>query len=82
MNVPAYSARLPGVRAPETHAPSVATATRQNWLFYAFLLMLPLQNLHTGYIPNLGGGFNFLNIGFGQVEEIKPLDAKPPPAKK
>jgi putative inorganic carbon (HCO3(-)) transporter len=64
MNVPAYSARLPGVRLQQTHAPAVAES-RQNWLFYAFLLLLPLQNLHTGYIPNLGGGFNFLNIGFG-----------------
>jgi O-antigen ligase len=35
-----------------------------NWLLYLFLLLLPLQNLQTGYLPNLGGGLNFLNIGF------------------
>src|SRR5579871_682428 len=40
------------------------TRTRHNWLLYAYLFLLPLQNVHTGYIPNLGGGFNFLNIGF------------------
>ncbi len=37
---------------------------RHNWPLYAFLFFLPLQNLQTGYMPNLGGGFNFLNIGF------------------
>ena len=41
------------------------THSRQNWLLYLFLFLLPLQNLQTGYMPNLGGGFNFLNIGFG-----------------
>src|SRR5579871_3843000 len=34
---------------------------RQNWLLYAFLFLLPLQNLQTGYMPNFGGGLNFLN---------------------
>ena len=63
MNAPAYPARLPGVSLP-ADAPAAAPTLRQNWPFYAFLLLLPLQNLHTGYIPNLGGGFNFLNIGF------------------
>lgn len=37
---------------------------RENWLLYAFLIPLPLQNLQTGYMANLGGGLNFLNIGF------------------
>ena len=41
------------------------TRTRHNWLLYAFLFFLPLQNLQTGYMPNLGGGINFLNVGFG-----------------
>ncbi len=50
----------PGVPAAEGTASS-----RQNWLLYLFLFLLPLQNLQTGYMPNLGGGFNFLNIGFG-----------------
>jgi len=42
-----------------------ADAPRQNWALYLFLFLLPLQNLQTGYMPNLGGGLNFLNIGFG-----------------
>jgi O-antigen ligase len=37
---------------------------RENWLLYGFLFLLPLQNLQTGYMPNLGGGLNFLNVGF------------------
>ena len=37
---------------------------RHNWFLYAFLVLLPLQNVQTGYIANLGGGLNFLNIGF------------------
>ena len=71
------SARLPerratladarGGRFAHARAPAVAQRTdaRQNWLLYAFLVLLPLQNLQTGYIPNLGAGFNFLNVGFG-----------------
>ncbi|MFC3549809.1 O-antigen ligase family protein [Lysobacter cavernae] len=39
------------------HAPN-------NWVLYAFLFLLPLQNLQTGYLPDFGGGLNFLNIGF------------------
>ena len=35
-----------------------------NWALYAFLFLLPLQNIHTEYLPNFGGGLNFLNIGF------------------
>lgn len=52
-------------------APALATAAtpteapaRENWLLYGFLFLLPLQNLQTGYMPNFGGGLNFLNIGF------------------
>ena len=50
---------------PAAPAAASAQASRQNWLLYLFLFLLPLQNLQTGYMPNLGGGFNFLNIGFG-----------------
>lgn len=54
--------------APELRpAPRAAAAVarpRENWLLYGFLFLLPLQNLQTGYMPNLGGGLNFLNIGF------------------
>ena len=41
-----------------------SSRSRQNWLLYAFLLLLPLQNLQTGYMPKLATGLNFLNIGF------------------
>src|SRR6185503_4487032 len=70
----AVNARLPDHDAPAAlrrvrpRARAMAQATakpRQNWLLYLFLFLLPLQNLQTGYMPNLGGGFNFLNIGFG-----------------
>lgn len=36
-----------------------------NWALYAFLFLLPLQNIQAGYLPNLGGGVNFLNLGVG-----------------
>jgi putative inorganic carbon (HCO3(-)) transporter len=39
--------------------------TRHNWALYAFLFLLPLQNIHTAYLPNFGAGINFLNLGFG-----------------
>ena len=39
-------------------------SSRQNWFLYVFLFLLPLQNLQTGYMPKLGTGLNFLNIGF------------------
>jgi O-antigen ligase len=47
-------------------APALARAAegRSNWPLYAYLFLLPLQNLQTGYMPNLGGGLNFLNVGF------------------
>lgn len=35
---------------------------RQNWALLAFVTLIPLQNLYTGYFPQLGGGFNFLNL--------------------
>jgi O-antigen ligase len=37
---------------------------RQNWALYLFVLLVPLQNIHTEYLPNLGGGLNFLNVMF------------------
>ncbi len=46
-------------------APALAQAkTRHNWALYAFLFLLPLQNIHTAYLPNFGAGLNFLNLGF------------------
>jgi O-antigen ligase len=64
--LPDYRAPLAGTRGAAAHAGAAADApTRHNWLLYAFLFLLPLQNLQTGYMPNLGGGLNFLNVGFG-----------------
>ena len=41
------------------------TAPAHNWALYLFLFLLPLQNLQTGYMPQFGGGLNFLNVMFG-----------------
>lgn len=38
--------------------------TRNNWALYLFVFLLPLQNIQTGYLPNLGYGLNFLNVMF------------------
>jgi len=35
-----------------------------NWALYAFVLLIPLQNIYSTYLPNLGGGLNFLNVMF------------------
>ncbi len=37
---------------------------RGNWPLYAFVFLLPLQNIQVGYLPNFGGGLNFLNLMF------------------
>ena len=42
-----------------------AVKSRNNWVLYAFVFFLPLQNLQVGYMPNLGAGLNFLNLFFG-----------------
>lgn len=41
-----------------------ARPTRQNWALYLFVIMIPLQNIYVQYVPNLGGGLNFLNLMF------------------
>jgi putative inorganic carbon (HCO3(-)) transporter len=67
-HVPERTALAPRVARPAfSAAPRVVAKekVRQNWVLYVFLFFLPLQNLQTGYMPNLGGGINFLNIGFG-----------------
>ena len=58
-------AALPGApaTAQSTARPVTARAPR-NWPLYLFLILLPLQNITAGYLPNIGGGFNFLNIMF------------------
>jgi O-antigen ligase len=47
---------------PSRLATGQQTRTRNNWPLYLFVFLLPLQNVQTGYIPNFGGGLNFLNI--------------------
>lgn len=58
-----HSTSIPAQARPfeDAHA---ARKTRNNWFLYLFLFMLPLQNVQTGYIPQLPTGINFLNIGF------------------
>ncbi|HEX6614373.1 MAG TPA: O-antigen ligase family protein [Rhodanobacteraceae bacterium] len=56
------SASIPAARSIEdAHA---ARKTRNNWFLYLFLFLLPLQNVQTGYLPQVPGGINFLNVGF------------------
>lgn len=43
----------------------VSASAHSNWALYLFLFLLPLQNVHTAYLPNFGSGINFLNLGFG-----------------
>ena len=40
------------------------TKVAHNLALFAFLFLLPLQNIHSAYLPNFGGGLNFLNVGF------------------
>lgn len=57
----------PGVGAGVAGIPdmtSPAVKSRNNWMLYAFVFLLPLQNLQVGYMPNLGAGLNFLNVFF------------------
>lgn len=53
--------------AAAVHPSRVSTLTSiapENWALLAFVVLIPLQNLYTGYWPNLGGGLNFLNLMF------------------
>lgn len=56
--------RPPRAQAVRELAAKPLATIRHNWALYAFLFLLPLQNIQTGYIPKLPGGINFLNIGF------------------
>jgi putative inorganic carbon (hco3(-)) transporter len=53
--------RQPRVQAQDADAP-VRTTTRNNWPLYLFIFLLPLQNIQFNYLPNFGGGLNFLNV--------------------
>ncbi|QDH69754.1 O-antigen ligase family protein [Marilutibacter alkalisoli] len=60
----------PRLQAPAgpTRASATPASTQrrhpQNWPLYLFLFLIPLQNLQTGYLPNIGAGLNFLNVMF------------------
>lgn len=65
---PATRARVPALPGTTDRATTAAPATTarapRNWALYLFLILLPLQNITAGYLPNIGGGFNFLNVMF------------------
>jgi len=56
--------------------------SKTNWPLLLFIFIMPLRNIQLQYIPNLGGGLNFVNILFllslghafiyGKKLEIKP----------
>ncbi|MFC3815753.1 O-antigen ligase family protein [Lysobacter sp. GCM10012299] len=64
--VAARGRNVPGAARPASAAARVAEIARapRNYPLYLFLMLLPLQNITTGYLPNIGGGVNFLNIMF------------------
>lgn len=41
-----------------------ARPARQNWALYLFVFLIPLQNIYLQYMPDFGGGLNFLNLMF------------------
>ena len=45
-------------------APTARSLPVHNWAFYAFVVLIPLQNIYSQYVPNLGAGLNFLNLMF------------------
>ena len=54
-----------GSTGAQSHSKAQArTKAASNWALYVFLFLLPLQNIHSAYLPNFGGGLNFLNMGF------------------
>ncbi|WP_165782487.1 O-antigen ligase family protein [Solilutibacter silvestris] len=55
---------VPVAVADEVQAAAPARRYRNNWPLYLFVFLLPLQNIQTGYIPQFGGGLNFLNVFF------------------
>ena len=44
--------------------PNHARPARQNWALYLFVILIPLQNIYVQYVPDFGGGLNFLNLMF------------------
>ncbi|HEY5803120.1 MAG TPA: O-antigen ligase family protein [Lysobacter sp.] len=64
--VPGVATPRAGFARPAAAAARVAQVARapRNYPLYLFLVLLPLQNITTGYLPNMGGGVNFLNVMF------------------
>ncbi len=62
----ARALRRTTVRQPRAHAVAAdapaRAVTHNNWPLYLFIFLLPLQNIQFNYLPNFGGGLNFLNI--------------------
>jgi len=56
---------------------------KTNWPLLILIALMPLRNIQLQYIPNLGGGLNFINVFFllalGHAMMYgKKLDTKPP----
>ncbi len=65
-SLPAGSMAAGASARPAAAAAHLAVPARapRNYPLYLFLFLLPLQNITTGYLPNIGGGVNFLNVMF------------------
>ncbi|MGQ4659072.1 O-antigen ligase family protein [Lysobacter sp. F6437] len=59
---PAHAPTMPATAA--TAPRRLTLGSPKLWPLYLFVFLLPLQNLQTGHMPNLGGGLNFLNVMF------------------
>lgn len=63
-NAPPVAPTAQNAKGTQGAAASAKIRSQKNWALYLFVFLLPLQNIHVGYLPNLGGGLNFLNIMF------------------
>lgn len=66
----------------ELQTAQVAEKIKTNWPLLILIALMPLRNLQLQYIPNLGGGLNFVNIMFlfALIHTVfygKPLESKP-----
>lgn len=59
-----WRAQIDAAPMDATQDAAPARRHRNNWPLYLFVFLLPLQNIQTGYLPQLGGGLNFLNVFF------------------
>ena len=68
---------------PEVQAVQVTEKIKTNWPLLVLIVLMPLRNIQLQYIPNLGGGLNFINVMFllalGHAWMYgRPLTTKPP----